>query len=162
MADDPKKTTALPDDGEPDPEVPSLTRGQVRKARARAQAAVEKARIEAAMERVEAAEKARLEREEGSSITGEPVIEVVLNLCPTMKHIALDGKLYMHRGKYPVRESVARELLFTMYKGWEQEAARQGQDKLAFYMSRANAATPAFTINGRTGAVSGTVPQGTH
>ena len=164
MTDEPKKVVALPGDDELDAEHPGLTKGQVRRAKERARKTVEAARVKALLEKIEEKETERLAREEGLQENAEPMVSVTLNLVPPMPYIAIDGRRYVDHKTYAVRESVARELLFTMYKGWEQESARTGQDKYAFYASRVNSATPAFTINARTGAVTdvvvGGMPQG--
>lgn len=123
------------EDDVPHPDYPGLTRHQVKQAQASARKKLEAARVKAAMSRAEKAELERLEREEGivaAGVLGE-MVEIKLDLALPMPYIMLDGKKFLHGHTYTVTRAQANDLFYIQWKGHEQEAARLGVDRFAFY-----------------------------
>lgn len=165
MADDPKAkpSTALPDDNEPHPTHPGLTKGDVRKAQARAAAKVEAARKKAALERIEHDEEEKLRAAMGETNRTEhitanlrpddkEIVEITLNLPPHMLDVRLDGVIYQNGKTIRCIRAIAKELLYVQSKGWEHESARMGEDRFAFYAQQAMRRKGMTVINGLTGA----------
>ena len=147
---------------DPHPDYPGLTYGDVDKAQKKAKEKAEAARRQSAMDRAVADELARLEREEGLNVEGGNMVRLRLNLCPTMKELRIDGRLYQHGREYTVPEAKARDMLYMQYKGWEQESARKGDDKYAFYAQMQQQQAAPLVVNRAGALIGGRMPQGTH
>ena len=137
---DEKKNAPLPvgDDAEPHPDYLGLTRGQVRKAQAKAKLRAEEARVAAALKRVEDEETKRLIEEEGlvaDGVLGQ-MVEIVLDM-PAVAYgkndtdawIQINGKRYYRGKKYTVRLSLANDLLYIADRMKLNESARIGEDR---------------------------------
>jgi hypothetical protein len=168
-----------PKDTEPHPEFPGLTWGDVRKARNKAAVTREAEKRAEALKRIEEQELEALRAADGESERNrremenlDPVnrelVDITLNLSPQMcpdsrdptVGMRIDGVVYRNRHTYTVTRAKAAEMLRIQHLGWEQESERMGQDKNAFYASRAMAGNN-IVVNTRSG-ITGRVPRGTH
>ena len=64
----------------------------------------------------------------GQDETGEDVEEVKLELASHPKYIMLDGSVYHSGRTYKKKAATARVLRDIMFRGWQQEAARAGEN----------------------------------
>lgn len=117
---------------------PVLTDAQVETAKAAARKKAEAARVKSAQELLEKEETQRLMTEEGITSGGplNDMVEITLDLAPASEYIAINGKRYLHGRKYTVRRAVANDLLWIQDRGHENERARLGQDRFAFYQRK--------------------------
>lgn len=151
-----EKAAADPNADLPHPDYPGLTYGEVEKAKKLARLEAEKKQRAAAMARVTEQELKRIEQEEG--VSTEEIVEITLNLSPDTKELVIDGKRYQNGRTVRVPASRARDMLYMQYRGWLNESARLGEDKIAFYAQKAQQTRQPIVINGRTGAIFGDMP----
>ena len=147
-----------PTDGEEHPDYPGLTRGDVKKAQAKAREKIEAAKRKALLARAQEDEERRLQAEEMNgpdSVIGEEIpgggplndiVEVVLDM-PVVAYgkgdhnawIQLNGKRKYRGQKITCRRHIANDLLWIANRMAINEAARMGEDRFSFYQRPRNA-----------------------
>lgn len=114
---------------------PVLTDAEVEAAKASAKKKALAARAKAAAAKIEADETERLMQEEGVN-THEEMVTITLDLPPDMLWLATNGKRYLHARAYTLPRSIALDLLHRQYAGWQNESARLGESRFAFYQKQ--------------------------
>lgn len=107
--------------------------------RAAAREEILKDKKAAARKQMMAAEKLRLQREEGLT-TGnghlDEIVTVTIDLAPYAPHILVNGHAYWHGQSYPVPRHVAASLQETMFNTWRHQSTIRGESLNEFYAKK--------------------------
>lgn len=130
------------DDPEENFDHPFLSREQVKEARLKARAKVDKDRTANAMKALIDVETLRLEREEGFTTghqTNDETVRITLDLAPFQRGasggsgLTVNFREYSHRVTYTVPRHVANSLREMQAAGWKHEAVVQGKSMSEYY-----------------------------
>ena len=131
---------------------PHLSDADILESLKEARAEVEEKRRQAAMDRIRAAERSRLRREEGLTV-GVAQLDEMVNLMVELEDwqnpVTLNGQPYYNGVEYPLPRHVAHQIAETMQWGRRLQRELDGKDSLTeFY--RKSTATKFSAIRGTT------------
>lgn len=137
----PIKKSVVPAKAEPHPDDPEvlLTPAQIEEIKKQARAEIMADKRGKAKQELLAAEKLRLQRDEGLT-TGnrhaDEILSITIDLAPYAPYININSQCYYHGRTYQVPRHVADTLRDQMFQTWKHQNQIDGKDAAQFYSQK--------------------------
>ena len=120
-------------------DAPLFSEKEIAEIKAKAKAEIIAAKKDALRKDMIAAEKHRLQVEEGLT-TGnsymDEIVNITIDLAPFAPSIIINGRSYWHGKNYPVARHVAMSLQETMFNTWKHQGTIKGESLSEFYAKK--------------------------
>lgn len=131
---------------------PALTEKEIADVKAKARADVERMRKDAAKKSLLEQEIERLKMEEGlvsgAGGAADDMVSITVDLYEGAPSININGRPYWHGHTYTVPRHMADSMREVMFRNWDQERIRLGQDLKGFYaQGKRTAVSPVGIVN---------------
>ena len=124
---------------EPEGEKPLFSAKEIAAIKAEAKAEIMEGKKKALKKDMIAAEKQRLQREEGLTTGNSHMDEIVhigIDLAPYAPSIIINGHSYWHGRSYSVPRHIAMSLQETMFNTWKHQGTIKGESLSEFYAKK--------------------------